>query len=368
MNHTIFFRRVTTLSLLGGIWLTLASCDQGPSRSFNVNVRTPVEVQAVRLGDIENLVVTTGNLLPRVVATVNARVPGRLYHERDENGERFYEGHQVKKGDVLARIAGEEVELHLNLSTKKQTYEIAEAEYNRQKKLHEEGIITESAFEQSLQSYLNAENAYKLALQDDRNTVIEAPIDGVIVKLARNEQNTLLADESLIGNGQLVAEIADLSMLEAHIDLIGRQYGKVDVGDQARIRPSATYEEINFTGTVTRKSPLVNPEKHTYQVVLEVPNNDLLLNPLSFVEVEVIIEQRLQVPVVSLDSVKKSSNNNDVVYIVEGQRLAERRVRLGLQDDERVEVLEGLEVGERVVFGGVENLWPGTMVNVVREQ
>ena len=155
--------------------------------------------------------------------------------------------------------------------------------------------------------------------------------------------------------------------LEANIGLVSTQRREVEIGDPVRVRPSAAYDEETYEGILERILPLVDEQSHTYPVVVEVPNEDLLLQPRSFVEVEIIIEQRLQVPYVSHDSVKKNRNNHDVVFVVEGQRVQERRVRLGLQDDENVEILEGVELGERVVFGGVEHLWGGQTVNVVRE-
>ena len=346
----------------------MASCNPPSAPNVNVDVRTPVQVQAVRLGDIENLVVSTGTLKPIEIATVNAQVLGRLYYERDENGDRFYEGHEVKKGDVLARIAGEEAELNLNLPAKKEAFEIAKREYNRQVSLHEDGIITERDFEQTRQTFTNAEAEYRRALLDERNTEVFAPMDGIILKLARDQDDILLADETLIGSGQLIAQVADISVLEASIDLIGPKLNRIEIGDPVRIKPSATYDEISFTGTLERISPLVNQQNHTFQVVVIVPNDEMLLRPGSFVEVEIIVEQRLQVPYVSLDSIKKNYSNNDVVFVVEGQRVQERRVRLGLRDDEHVEILEGVEPGERVVFGGVENLYDNVRVNVIREQ
>lgn len=345
----------------------LSSCERGSGPNFDVDVRTPVQVQAVRIGDIENLVVASGKLQPRESATVTAQVLGRLYYERDENGDRFYEGHQVKKGDILARISGTEAELSLNLPAKKQAFEIAQREYNRQVTLYEEGIITERDFEQTRQTYTNAEATYRQALLDEQNTEVFAPLDGVILKLARDQENILLADESLIGSGQLIAQVADLRSLEANIGLVHTQRRKVEIGDPVRIRPSTSYEEETFHGILERILPLVDEQTSTYPVVVVVPNEELLLQPRSYVEVEIIVEQRLQVPYVSLDSVKKNRNNHDVVYVVEGQRVQERRVRLGLQDDENVEILEGVEPGERVVFGGVEHLWGGQTVNVVRE-
>ena len=367
IKNVSFLLRFTSFFLLGSVVLILTSCNRGSSPSFDVDVRTPVQVRAVRLGDVENLVIATGKLQPREIATVNAQVLGRLYYERDTDGERFFEGHKVKKGDVLARIAGEEADLSLNLPAKKEAFEIARREFNRQEKLHEEGIITERDFEQTRQTYTNAEAEYRRALLDERNTEVFAPMDGVILKLARDQDNILLADETLISSGQLIAQIADLSSLEANIGLIGPQLNKIDTGDPVRVRPSATYDEMTFDGTLERISPMVDQQNSTYPVVVVVPNEDLVLKPRSFVEVEIIVEQRLQVPVVSLDAVKRNRNNNDVVYVVEGQRVQERRVRLGLQDDERVEILEGVELGERVVFGGVEHLYDGQTVNVIRE-
>lgn len=366
-NSVRILRYVPLLAVICLVLFGLASCNRPTQPNFDVDVRTPVQVQAVRLGDIENIVPSTGKLQPRESATVTAQVLGRLYYERDENGERFYEGHHVKRGDVLARISGEEAELNLNLPAKKQEFEIAQREYNRQVELYEEGNITERDFEQTRQTFTNAETAYRRALLDEQNMVVFAPMDGVILKLARDQENILLADETLISSGQLIAQIADLSSLEANIGLVSTQRKKVEIGDPVRIRPSAAYDEETYDGILERILPLVDEQSHTYPVVVVVPNEDLLLQPRSFVEVEIIIEQRLQVPYVSHDSVKKNRNNHDVVFVVEGQRVEERRVRLGLQDDEHVEILEGVELGERVVFGGVEHLWGGQTVNVVRE-
>lgn len=360
-------RHLTLPAVICFVLFGISSCDRQTQPNFDVDVRTPVQVQAVRLGDIENIVQATGKLQPRESATVTAQVLGRLYYERDENGERFYEGHQVKRGDVLARISGEEAELNLNLPAKKQEFEIAQREYNRQVELYEEGNITERDFEQTRQTFTNAETAYRRALLDEQNMVVFAPMDGVILKLARDQDDILLADETLISSGQLIAQIADLSSLEANIGLVSTERKKIEIGDPVRIRPSAAYDEETYEGNLERILPLVDEQSHTYPVVVVVPNEDLSLQPRSFVEVEIIIEQRLQVPYVSHDSVKKNRNNHDVVFVVEGQRVQERRVRLGLQDDENVEILEGVELGERVVFGGVEHLWGGQTVNVVRE-
>ena len=83
-----------------------------------------------------------------------------------------------------------------------------------------------------------------------------------------------------------------------------------------------------------------------------------------FVEVTIIADQRLDVPVVPRDSVARRGGRN-VVFVLTGQRVARRDVNLGLGDDEQVEVLAGIVAGDRIVVRGVETLTDGTRVRIV---
>ncbi len=82
-----------------------------------------------------------------------------------------------------------------------------------------------------------------------------------------------------------------------------------------------------------------------------------------FVEVTLVIEQRVGVAVVPREAVDERGGKR-VVFVVNGQRVAQREVALGLGDDEIVEVAGGVEVGERVVVRGLETLTDNQRVRV----
>ena len=83
-----------------------------------------------------------------------------------------------------------------------------------------------------------------------------------------------------------------------------------------------------------------------------------------FVEVTVVVEQRVDVVVVPRDAVANRGVRS-VVFVLDGQRVSRRDVRLGLGDDDKVQILEGLTAGDRVVVRGLETLTDGTRVRPV---
>ena len=163
--------------------------------------------------------------------------------------------------------------------------------------------------------------------------------------------------------GFAVAEIAPLDVLIADIDLIGPELGRVAVGLAARIRHYA-FDDTLFAGEVIRLSPVLDPVKHTFRAEVTVANAERLLRPGMFVEVVIVIEQRPDVVVVSRDAVANRAGKT-VVFALDGQRVSRRDVRLGLGDDDKVQVLDGVAVGDRVVVRGLETLIDGNRVRVV---
>ena len=115
---------------------------------------------------------------------------------------------------------------------------------------------------------------------------------------------------------------------------------------------------------VLRISPELDPQTHTFRAEVIVNNDEGLLRPGMFVEVAIITEQRAQVPVLPRESVTRRSSGN-VVFLIDGQRAKQQLVRLGLGDDEKVQVLDGVISGDRVVVRGLETLADGTRVRVL---
>ncbi len=123
---------------------------------------------------------------------------------------------------------------------------------------------------------------------------------------------------------------------------------------KARVRHSA-WEDTRFDGTVVRLAPSLDPQTRTLRAEVAVENPGGELRPGMFVEVTIIAERRIGVPIVPREAVTERGGRK-VVFVLEGQKVTRRDVALGLGDDDVVEIRQGVEPGERVVVRGIETL------------
>lgn len=342
--------------------LAAASGCAPPVSAPDAEFRIPVEVEDVGTGTVEDLVVATGTLRPRGIVTLDIETPGLLQIARNANGQRLAEGMQVLAGDVVARVTGEDARLHARLETTRQALEAAQAHLERRRELHAANIAHEEELQQAEERYETALYNFERSTLDAAKATLTSPIDGTILRLARDQNGRPQADGQLVRAGFTVAEIAPLDELVADIDLIGPELARVAVGLEARIRHYAFKE--TFAGEVIRLSPMLHPNKHTFRAEVAVANEEGLLRPGMFVEVIVVVEQRPDVVVVSRDAVVTRAGN-PVAFVLDGQKVNQRKLRLGLGDDDKVQVLEGISEGDRVAVRGLETLFDSARIRPV---
>ena len=205
---------------------------------------------------------------------------------------------------------------------------------------------------------------YEQSLNAEKRSQLTTPIDGVILRLARDRenQNQPFASGQFVKPGFEVARIAPTDLLVADVDLVGQDIARVSIGLSVRVRHYA-WEGHDFPGKVIRLAPMIDPVTRTLRAEVEVKNPDGQLRPGMFVEVEILKEQRKDVPVVPREAVT-DRGGKWVVFVLKGQRVAMKEVTLGLGDDDIVEIREGISVGERVVTRGLETLTDQTRVRV----
>ena len=128
----------------------------------------------------------------------------------------------------------------------------------------------------------------------------------------------------------------------------------------ARVRHHA-FEDETFEGRLVRLAPAHDATTRTFRVEVEVDNAAGRLRPGMFLEVVFVAETRDEVAIVPRQAVVERQGRK-VVFVVRGKKAEQREVVLGLGDDRRVEVREGVEPGERIVTRGVETLSDDTPV------
>jgi multidrug efflux system membrane fusion protein len=353
--------RRTLLAIALAAALLTAACGGGDAAQ-EVEFRVPVTVRDVGTADVEDRVVVTGTLRAPETVSLRAETSGTLRLAKRADGRRLVEGDRVQAGAVIAEITGEDVRLASRLDATRQRYEAAQRDHESAKRLHAEGLTSELELRNAETVLADAKLEWERSrLTEDRSRLV-TPISGVILRLGRDDSGQPVGEGQLVAQGYEVARIAPIDALIADVDLVGPDVARVEPGMPARVRHHA-WDDRRFDGRVLRLAPALDPTTRTLRAEIATNNQERLLRPGMFVEVSVVTERREGVPVVPREAVTERGGTK-VVFVLDGQKVAQRDVVPGLGDDDVVEIREGLSPGDRVVVRGLETLTDGTRVRV----
>jgi len=338
--------------ILSALFVFIAACGPVPE-PVEVEFRVPVTVEEIGTDTVEEKIVTTGTLRAPELVTLPVMTAGLLLIEQGPNG-RLAEGDQVKAGDLIGVITGEDVRLATRREAALQRLQTAERNLEATTTLYERDLITVSQFGQDQNAFEEAKLEYDRSIHTENSNKIITPIDGVILSLARDSNGQPMANGQMVNQGQSIAQIAPLDKLVADVDLVGRDIARVHVGLEARVSNHA-FEQVAFPGSVIRLAPTINESTRALRAEVEVDNETGFLRPGMFVEVTMISERRADVPVITRRAITERGGRR-VAFVLNGQRVEQRELQLGLGDDEVVEILNGVEAGESVVVLGLETL------------
>lgn len=311
-------------------------------------VRIPVQVQPVKLGGVSAAYEGTATLESEREATVVARTSGVLLELSAEAGD------QVERGDVLARL---DADRHrLEVAQARAQLRRLESDFERMKELHERELVSSDQFEQVRSEYESQKAAFEMADLELSYTEIRAPIGGVISERLVKEGNWIQEQQPLF-------QISDLGSLEAVLDVPERELSLLQPGFPVTVRTDALPGR-SFEGRVKRISPVVNPDTGTFDVTVDVPNENGELKPGLFVRARIVYDTRQGVPLIPRSSLL-TEDGEDSVFIVEDGVARKQELTVGYDDGRDVEVQAGLEEGQQVVTLGQASLRDGSPVEII---
>ncbi|MCX7879689.1 MAG: efflux RND transporter periplasmic adaptor subunit [Ignavibacteria bacterium] len=371
---------------------------------------------ALRAKD-ESIKVTTTKVERRTIVQSVSAV-GRIQPEiqvkisSETSGEIIYlgvrEGDTVRQGEILVRIKPDIFETQLEQfksaaeAAKLETEVLhtekvrAENELKRATELYKKEFVSKQDFENAkaaferavssynagLSRYEQAVAAYRQMQRSFERTTIKAPINGIVTSL------TVEKGEKVVGTAQMsgteIMQIADLSIMNAIVEVDENDIVNVKVGDTADIEVDAIPDEI-FKGVVveTGHSAVVSKfgtqdEVVNFKVKIRFLQPDFRLRPGMSCNVEIKTQRRenvlavpLQCVTVRLDAgkqkstdvvsneVEKSSNQEkqkkssipSVVFLNDKGKAKMVQVKTGISDKGYIEITEGLEEGQEVISG-----------------
>ncbi len=317
------------------------------------NAAQAVETVTVQRMDIKSTVEATGTIRPvdsvEVSSKITARISSVLVKENDT----------VTAGQVVATLDGKDYEAKRDQAQYRVTN--TRAKYNRMSYLESIGAKSKSDLEDAEYNYDTAQSTLEEADSDVNETIITAPISGVVVGEPKTA-GTMAVQGS--DNPTVIMRIADLSKKQIKAKVDETDIGSIRVGQEATFTVDA-YTDKKFTARVLKisqtdvtntwdtSSSASSSSSGTsviyYYVTLDVDDPENLLLPAMTARVVINTADRNNALVVPLSTLKTDAAGSYVLVLQEDGTQETRYVETGIYSDEYVEILSGLSEGERVV-------------------
>jgi HlyD family secretion protein len=376
-------------------WLVLALAAAGAVAFFSRDaiLGKPVESHEAIRGDLVQTVVASGRIITPQRLSVGATVTERVARIP------VNEGQKVRKGDVLIELDDKDERAALEQSKAsvaqaeakvRQLREVAlpaaeqtlvqaqatavqaRAQFDRMKTLRERGFVVQSQMDDAQRALDIAESQLRAArLQVETNkptgsdfalaqtaldqaranlrvaqvkleqTVIKAPVDGTLI--ARNVE---VGDVAQPGKDLMVLAPAGETQVDVMID--ERQLSRLALGQKA-LGSADAFPNQRFAAELVYINPAVDPLRGSVEVKLRVPDPPAYLVQDMTASVDIEVARRADTVYVPTDAVHDANGAQPWVLAIRGFRAVRQPVKLGLRGDSRIEILDGVEAGDRLV-------------------
>lgn len=308
-----------------------------------------VEASQVYTGEAISIFNTTTILEADLESAVTSKASGIVLDINVEVGDK------VSEGDVLAVLESDVQELQFKSA--EANYQKSLNNYERAKALIGKGL----ANQEQVDNLKFETKALKTKLDEARLdlefTKVQAPISGLITK--RN-----IKKGNLIPQHSEVFEIVNFESIQAIVNIPESKWTQMRNGLEARINFAGIDEMVS--GKILRIDPVVDSSTGTFRVTIEINNTDLeKLRPGLFGKTQIILDKHDNAVLVSKDAVIREDKDNYVYVINDDKTVSKVVIETGYEMDDSIEVLSDLEIGQKVVTTGKNNISEESLVEVV---
>jgi membrane fusion protein (multidrug efflux system) len=263
------------------------------------------------------------------------------------------EGAEVAKGELLAKI--DVSSLKAGLDRAEAAYDLTDALYQRRKRLSERKIINLEALDHSKTDRAVAKGNLEQARVEFERGFVRSPIDGRV--------NRLFADEGeFINRGEPLVDLVNVDKIEVNLNVPELDVRFFRPGQEARIRVDA-FPEKGWKGVVAFVAFKADPATRTFPVKVLADNPGQEIRPGMIVRVALVrrvIPDAMMAPLFAL--VDKGGER--LLFVEEEGVARARTVKVGVINGDRIQILEGLEAGDRLIVKGQTEVEEGMKVQV----
>ncbi|HBC77484.1 MAG TPA: efflux transporter periplasmic adaptor subunit [Bacteroidales bacterium] len=350
-----YFKTLLVIMISG---LILSACSSKKETTTPENATTvtetaakPVKVLALAKSRISRTIDYTATILPFEEVNMAPSTPGRIDKIYVEEGDR------VNKGQDLFLM-----DRTMLYQQKVQLSSLAK-DLARLDTLLTTGSIKQQQYDQLKTQYDVTKTNVDFM---EENTLLKAPFYGVVTgKYFENGELYSGSPTTATGRAAVVT-IMQVNPLKVNVSISEQYYPLIKKGMKANVTADV-YENENFTATVYRISPTINPGTRSFNVELELPNRKEMLKPGMFVRVSMDLGE-VETYVVPAGVVLVQEGTNIRYVFLDKDNKAERvEVSLGKRFDDKLEILSNnIKEGDQIVSEGQAKLNNGDKIEIVK--
>jgi RND family efflux transporter MFP subunit len=328
--------------------LALAGCKQSKTES----VADPkIEMAEVQQVSTSGALQYSGTIEPTQTIPLTFQAQGTVLKVLVNAGD------PVKAGQLLAVVDKADAQSMYEMTLAK--YQQAKDAYDRLKQVHDKGSLPEVKWVEMESNLQQAQSSVALSRNNLKKCNLYAPESGVIGK--RNIEPGM----NSLGNLNAPIELVKINTVYVKVAVPENEINLIKKGQKASFTVSAL-DNKEFEGTVTNVGVVADAISRTYEVKITVSNAKLELKPGMVCDVKLNVEAKRTVVGVPLQAVDKDNDNRNYVYIVNvaGKTVSKRLVTVGGYQGDFVEILSGVNLGEKVVTGGLHKLSDNSKVSL----
>jgi len=397
-SFSLFVGAVTAIALSALCIVATEGCGNtsASSPSVSADAPPPAAIVQVRRAPLSNTLDIAGEFLPYQEVELHAKVAGYIRNINVDIGDRVHKGQvlaileipeltaQLQAAAAGVRHSQEEItRARNNVSRAEADHDALHAAATRLKQASEArpGLIAEQELDdatakdrsmeaqvEGAKSALSASREQLEVSQADQQhyaalseySRITAPFDGVVTWRYADTGSLIQAGTSNVSSMPVV-KLSQVNVLRLRIPVPESLASSVRDGEPADIRVKATDE--HFSGKVTRSTDALDRSTRTMQVEVDVPNRDYKLTPGMYADVSLRVQNDPNALTLPLQAISRDADKTTVLLVDSQNHVEEREIHTGIEGSDRIQILSGLNEGDRVIVGNLSKYRPGQHVD-----
>ena len=346
----IILKRIK-LTVIFPLLILLSACGKKENQNNSQAVQpVDVQIETVKPAKFTVSIQVSGSVKAYEDANLSPEEGGVIKEWKAKKGQ------HVKRGDVIAILNDDMIKAGYDAAEAQ--YKMADLNLEKQKEVFAQQGISELQFKNIQYTRDAAKANADLMKSRWERTQIRSPFDGVV-------DNTFPNEGEFAPPGVPITRVVNMSQLKIQTEVPEIDAGSISVGSDAIITFDAI-PDLTLKGKVSFIGSTLSPANRTLMIEVTLASNHPKLKSDMMAKVKLPRETKSNALLVSENIIQLVDRDRAIVYVEKDGKAEERRLKLGARQGNKIEVLEGLTTGDRIIIAGYQKCINGTPVVITR--